>query len=198
MPDADNDKIDPTGGTSVLGDEATANLSAPLNEPSLDLEASPDEAIEDETPKPAKRDRFAGVKDEAAGLRTQATERFYALAGTGKDSAVEFIDGYIQTIQDAATKVEEFAGPQVAQYVHQVADMAADFSDKLRESDVDELVDEARNLVRRSPAIAIGAAAAAGFALSRFLKATSDGLEPDFAAQTTPRKRADGAPAYDA
>ncbi len=50
------------------------------------------------------------------------------------------------------------------------------FADTLRAKDVDELVAEARDFVKKSPAVAIGAAAAVGFVLARMVKS---GLDAD-------------------
>lgn len=117
------------------------------------------------------------VKDEAFKLRSQATDRARSAAEDGKIRATEKLDGFARSIHDVAGNLEEQVGPQLAQYAHRAADALDEFSANLRNKEVDELVDDAREFVRRSPAIAIGAAVALGFALSRFLKATSnDGM----------------------
>ena len=119
----------------------------------------------------------AGIKDQAleqaTKLRDQATERARSAAEQGKTRATETIDNLARAAHDAAGSLEEQVGPQIGQYAHRAADALDSLSDSLRNKSVDELLDDARNFARRSPAVAIGAAVAVGFALSRFLKATS-------------------------
>jgi hypothetical protein len=64
------------------------------------------------------------------------------------------------------------------------------FASSIRERDVDELYEETREFVRKSPAVAIGIAAAVGFTLVRLIKA---GL-PDENERPSPaaRKRSGG------
>ena len=47
-------------------------------------------------------------------------------------------------------------------------------SASVRDKDIDELLDDARALVRKSPAVAIGAAATLGFVLARLISAGID------------------------
>lgn len=116
---------------------------------------------------------LAKVRGEATRLRGEATDRARSAAEDGKLKATETLDGFARSIHDVAGNLEEQVGPQIAQYAHRAADTLDEFSANLRSKSVDELVDDARSFVRRSPAIAIGAAVAVGFALSRFLKATA-------------------------
>lgn len=189
---------DATGGTSVLGSEAATPAVGASESPSasgigvndsLTSGSGPDvgqaapgvggaAASGMTTTEGAGNEKFARVKTEASKLRDQATDRARSAAVTGKQRASETIDGLAQTVHETATKLEQQTSPQVARYAHQAADALDSLSATLRTKDVDELVDDARQLIRRSPAIAIGAAAAIGFALSRFLKASSERVDP--------------------
>ena len=113
------------------------------------------------------------AKEEAVKLRGQATDRARSAAEQGKSRATETIDGFARAVHEAAGNLEQQVNPQIAQYAHRAADALDSLSDSLRNKSVDELLDDARDFARRSPAVAIGAAVAVGFALSRFLKATS-------------------------
>lgn len=158
----------------------------------------------------AGNEKFARVKTEAAKIRDQATDRARSAAVTGKQRASETIDGLAQTVHETASKLEQQTSPQIARYAHQAADALDNLSTTLRTKDVDELVEDARHLIRRSPAIAIGAAAAIGFALSRFLKASSERVDPgmrergpsaegiDTGAYAQPRTNGNGATSYNA
>jgi hypothetical protein len=118
-------------------------------------------------------ERLARVKEEATKLRGQATDRARNAAEQGKSRATETIDGFARAVHDAAGNLEQQVNPQVAQYAHRAADALDNLSESLRAKSVDELIDDARGFARRNPAVALGAAVAVGFALARFLKATS-------------------------
>ena len=119
------------------------------------------------------QDKFAAVREHATKLRGQATDRARTAAESGKDRATQTLDGLAQAVHDAAGNLEQQVSPQIAQYAHRAADALDDLSESLRNKSVDELMDDVQSYMRRSPAVAIGAAVAVGFALSRFLKATS-------------------------
>lgn len=118
-------------------------------------------------------EKLTRIKEQATRLRGQATDRAMNAAEQGKTRATEAIDGVARAVHDAAGNLEQQVSPQVAQYAHRAADALDEISQSLRGKSVDQLLVDARNFARRSPAIAIGAAVAVGFALSRFLKATS-------------------------
>jgi len=125
------------------------------------------------------QDAALGLKEEAkqvvsektAGLREQATDTVRSYALQGKDKATETLDNVIRMIDDAAAAVDDKVGAQYGDYVRQAGETLAGFSSTLRDKDVDDLVDDARSVVRSSPALAIGAAAAVGFLLARIVKA---------------------------
>ena len=48
------------------------------------------------------------------------------------------------------------------------------FAEKLNAKEIDEMVEDARGFVRKSPAVAIGAAAVVGFLVSRLIKSGMD------------------------
>ena len=79
-----------------------------------------------------------------------------------------------QALNDAATQVDEKLGAQYGQYARSAATQVQGFADTVRNKDVDELLDDARAFVRASPAVAIGVAAALGFAVARLFQAGVD------------------------
>ena len=61
--------------------------------------------------------------------------------------------------------------PQLAQMVRRAAGAAESLSHDIRDKSVHELADVTKDFARRQPALFVGAAAAAGFLLARFIKA---------------------------
>jgi ElaB/YqjD/DUF883 family membrane-anchored ribosome-binding protein len=126
------------------------------------------------------------VSDKTAGLRDQATDTVRSYALQGKDKATDALDNVIRMIDDAAATVDEKIGSQYGSYVRQAGEALAGVSTTLREKDVDDLVDDARGVVRSSPALAIGAAAAVGFLVARIVKAGATPSTTTVADDTNP------------
>ena len=116
-----------------------------------------------------------GIKAQAASgvqnLRSQATDKARSYALDGKNRATSALDELAGMVDDAARQIDDKLGPQYGQYARQAAGAVTGFADTLRDKDVDDLFDDARNVIRKSPAVAIGVAAAVGFALVRLVKA---------------------------
>lgn len=114
------------------------------------------------------------LKDEAARLGSTASEKARSYADAGKDKATDALDNVSTMLRDAAGSVDERLGSQYGDYARKAADSLASFSDNVRGKDVDDFVNGARDLVRKSPVVAIGAAAALGFVIARLLKSGGD------------------------
>ena len=105
-------------------------------------------------------------------LRGQATDRARDLAQAGKDRATSALDSLVQTVEDAAAEIDEKLGSQYGDYARRAAQYIGNFSDSFRDKDVDDLFNDAREFVKKSPAVAIGAAAALGFVVARLARSS--------------------------
>jgi ElaB/YqjD/DUF883 family membrane-anchored ribosome-binding protein len=114
------------------------------------------------------------IKDGASKLGTQAAEQARTFAGQGKDRATTALDDVARMFQNAADDVDAKIGAEYGKYARSAADTITGFADSLRGKEVDELLDQAGELVRKSPAIAVGTAAAVGFVLARLIKSGVD------------------------
>lgn len=114
---------------------------------------------------------------KAAEFKGQAADKARSYAEEGMARASAGLESVAKMIGDSASQIDEKLGATYGDYARRAADAVAGFSDTLREKQVDDLVDGARDLVRRSPALAIGAAAAAGFVIARVIKAGSEALD---------------------
>ncbi len=111
------------------------------------------------------------MRDQIQSLKSQATDKARQYADDGKARATTAFDNLSQVAQDAARSVDERLGSEYGQYAHRAADAVTKLADGLRGKSVDDLLDDSRALVRKSPGMAIGAAALIGFALARIVKA---------------------------
>lgn len=113
-------------------------------------------------------------RDEASKFAQQAGERAKSLADESKTRATDALSEFSRMMNDAAGTVDEKLGPDYGKYARSAADSLAGFADTLKGKEVDELFDDARELIRKSPAVAIGTAAALGFVLARLIKSGVD------------------------
>jgi len=114
------------------------------------------------------------LKDNVIKFANDAGDKAKAAAEDGKTRAGGALDELATMLRDAATSVDEKVGDQYGHYARSAADAVANFSQSLQSKQVDDLIDEARDFVKKSPAIAIGTAAAIGFVLARLVKAGLD------------------------
>lgn len=119
------------------------------------------------------------LKDGAASLGKEASARARTLAEDGKARAGNVLDELSRLLGDAAGTVDEKVGQQYGQYARSAADAVANFSGQLKEKDLDALVADARDFVKKSPAVAIGTAAALGFVLVRLVRSGLDAHNAD-------------------
>ena len=120
-----------------------------------------------------KDEASAAVAEKTAGIREQTADKVRAYAVQGKDKATEAIDQVVKFVEDAASTVDDKVGPQYGDYIRRASGTLQGLSTQLRDKDVDDLVVDTREFVRSSPAVAISAAAAAGFLLARLVKVGS-------------------------
>lgn len=114
------------------------------------------------------------VKEGASSLRGQATDRVRLFAEDGKMKATDALGQLTQLLNDAAAQVDDKLGEQYGQYARSAADQVQSFTSTLDDTSVDELFEQARELVKKSPGVAVGVAAAFGFAVARLVSAGVD------------------------
>ena len=114
----------------------------------------------------AQADDFAKqAKDAAISL-----ERPYSAKNTTGDA----LHGLSKLIADTAGAVDSKLGPQYGDYARKAAEAVSGAAKSLDDKELDELAEDARNFVRKSPAVAIGAAAIVGFVLMRMMRGSGD------------------------
>lgn len=115
------------------------------------------------------------MRDQVTGLRGQAGDKLRGFADDGKGRVTGMLENVSEVLNDAARSVDERLGGDYGDYAHRAAGAVADFAGRIRDKSVDDIMDDTRDFVRKSPVVAIGIAAVAGFALIRVLKTGLDG-----------------------
>lgn len=133
--------------------------------------AAPPKAIAKAVPSKGKAgDVKAKVKNDMNDFKAKAADGARAAAEKGKDRATEAVGSIGKLIRDSAASIDENVGKQYGDYARNAADAVDGFAGKMEAKDVDSIAEDARQFVRKSPAIAIGAAAAIGFVLARLIR----------------------------
>ena len=114
------------------------------------------------------------LRDQAGNFASQAGAKMKDAATQGKDKASGALDELSSMVGDLANTLDEKVGAQYGDYARKAASAVSSAAGSIKSKDVEELIDDARTFVREKPAIAIGAAAAVGFVLTRLFKAGSD------------------------
>lgn len=121
---------------------------------------------------PAKEGR--DWRAQAEGLAGQAKDAALNGATSAKNVTGEALHGLSKLIADTAETVDSKLGPQYGDYARKAAEAVSGAAKSLDDKDIDQLAEDARNFVRKSPAVAIGAAAVVGFVLMRLMRGSND------------------------
>ena len=114
------------------------------------------------------------VRDNAAGFGQQAADRMRMFAEDGKERAGGALDQLAQMLTDAAEQVDGKLGGHYGDYARTAASSVQGIAQSVRDKDVDAFADDLRGFVRKSPAAAVGVAAALGFVVARVVHAGLD------------------------
>jgi hypothetical protein len=114
------------------------------------------------------------VREQVVSLRGQATDKIMTFADDGKGRATTFLDDLAAVIDDAARSIEDRLGGEYAGYARQASGAVSNFAGRVRDKSIDDLMGDTRDIVRKSPGVAIAAAAVAGFALMRVIRTGID------------------------
>ncbi|MDZ7587660.1 MAG: hypothetical protein U5J78_00220 [Parasphingorhabdus sp.] len=113
--------------------------------------------------------------EKAKDYGQQAKGKAKTAANDGKARAAEAVSNLGHMIEESATTIDEKVGEKYGNYARSAAGAVTDFADRIEKKEVDELVDDAKEMVRKSPGIAIGAAAVVGFMLARMFRSSDKG-----------------------
>jgi ElaB/YqjD/DUF883 family membrane-anchored ribosome-binding protein len=94
-----------------------------------------------------------------------------------KDRATEGLGSVAQAVRQSTQQLRDQKHFTLAQYVEQAADQLDKLSTRLKEKNINELVDDAQRFARQRPALFIGSAFAVGLIGSRFFKSSAERYE---------------------
>ena len=107
-------------------------------------------------------------------LSGQAADKARGLVGQGLERGSEALANVSKLIGDTASGLDDRLGSQYGDYARKAATTIEDTANRLASKDADELIDDTRDFVRKSPGVALAGAAVLGFALVRLVKSGLD------------------------
>ena len=124
---------------------------------------------------PRARDKVLGKVREGRGkLAGQAADKTRGLVGQGLERSSEALANVSRLVGDTAAGLDERLGEEYGDYARKAATAIDDVANSLASKDPDQLIDDTRNFVRKSPGVALAGAAIVGFALARLVKSGLD------------------------
>lgn len=111
--------------------------------------------------------------DEAKELAGQAKGRAGELAVEGKAKASDALASLGKVVADNAGTIDEKLGTRYGDYARTAARSMQETAAKIEAKDLEELGEDAKQFVRKSPGLAVGLAAVAGFIIARLFKGGS-------------------------
>lgn len=105
--------------------------------------------------------------DEAKARGGEAKVKAAEFANEGKAGASRAMTGLGKMVEDNAALIDEKVGEKYGDFARSAGKSIQDAAAKLDAKELGELGDDAREFVRKSPGLAVGMAAVAGFMLAR-------------------------------
>lgn len=105
-------------------------------------------------------------KEQVKHFTGVTRDRVYHQMDSRKDELIQGLQGFVSTLEDASRNTDGFS----QQVLHGAAGYVRKFSDHIENDSTEDLVREAKQLVREKPAPFFVGCIALGFLATRFLK----------------------------
>jgi len=124
---------------------------------------------------PTARDKAIDkLKTGGEKLSGQAADKARGLVGQGLERSSEALANVSKLVGDTAAGLDERLGAEYGEYARKAAGALEDAANRIAAKDADELIEDTREFVRKSPGVALAGAAIIGFALVRLVKSGLD------------------------
>ena len=116
------------------------------------------------------------VRTSGSKLADQAAGKTRGLVGQGLERSSEALASVSKLVGDTAAGLDDRLGAEYGDYARRAATAIDNAANSLAAKSPDELIDDTRDFVKKSPGIALAGAAVIGFVLARLIKT---GLDSD-------------------
>ena len=103
-------------------------------------------------------------------LAGQAADKARGFVSQGLERTAEALTNVSKMVGDTADGIDERVGKEYGDYARKAADALDKAGRSVGNKSPDELIDDTREFVKRSPGIALAGAAVVGFVLARLVK----------------------------
>ena len=110
------------------------------------------------------------VRSGSDKLSEQAADKARGFVGQGIERSAEALANVSKLVGDTASGLDERLGAEYGEYARRAAETLENTANRLASKDPDELIEDTRNFIRKSPGVALAGAAIVGFALARLVK----------------------------
>ena len=119
------------------------------------------------------------LRDEGGKLSGQAADKARGFVTQGLERSAEALANVSRMIGDTAEGIDERLGQEYGDYARRAASAIESTANNLAEKDPDELIEDTRTFVRKSPGVALAGAAVVGFAIARLIKSGLSAADSD-------------------
>jgi hypothetical protein len=133
----------------------------------VDSDTDNELVVREPTARDKVRDQVRSGGEKIAG---QAADKARGLVAQGIERSSEALGNVSKLVGDTAEGLDERLGEEYGDYARKAAGAIENAANSLAAKDPDELIDDTRNFVRKSPGVALAGAAVIGFALVRLVK----------------------------
>jgi uncharacterized phage infection (PIP) family protein YhgE len=131
------------------------------------------------------------VRSGSDKISEQAAGKARDFVGQGIERSAEALANVSKLVGDTASGLDDRLGQEYGDYARRAAEALESTANRLASKDPDELIDDTRNFVRKSPGMALAGAAIVGFALARLVKSgfSSDDDDDESSSSRSGRQR---------
>ncbi len=152
---------DQTPSINGAGESAASQLDA-LREKAQNLTANATQAASEQ---------IAKVREQAGRVTAQAADKARSYGKQGLEKTGSVLSDIAHAAHDLGEKASQSeTGAKVGRIAHRAGERLDRYANRIRATEVDDLVADARAIIRRHPAIAVGVAVAGGFLLARLFR----------------------------
>lgn len=113
-----------------------------------------------------------GRSDAKPHLSQESREKARDTVDGVRERAADNVDRIADSVDAAASELDGGQVGQLSGYVHEIADKLGGFSRELREKSGDDMLGQVSRLAKENPALFLSGSVIAGFALTRFARAS--------------------------
>lgn len=154
-----------------LADKAKTRFAQAVEDAKAGAETLKAEAAEKgQAYKDKATDTAAEWSDEAKAMAAQARDKGIELAHEGKARASDALTAVGNAISGSAGMIDEKLGVKYGDYARAAGQSVTETADTLNVKNFEELGEDVKSFVRKSPATALGIAAVTGYVLARLFR----------------------------